>query len=103
MRKKPGSPRNKPPPRQCGTDDAPGCALLVNPATATARLPEGERLLWQGSPAARSLAHHLFRIGGVAVYFAVILAFCAFTEWRHGWTVSAIGMASLHKAGFALV
>ncbi len=38
------------------------------------RLPEGEKLLWQGAPDWRTLAIHAFHVRKLAVYFAVILA-----------------------------
>lgn len=36
-------------------------------------LPEGERLLWQGSPDWKALALHVFHVRAVAIYFAVLL------------------------------
>jgi hypothetical protein len=44
------------------------------------RLPQGERLLWQGKPQWHSLAVHAFHARSVAIYFGVLIA------WR-GWTV----------------
>ncbi|MCU0886217.1 MAG: PH domain-containing protein, partial [Beijerinckiaceae bacterium] len=38
-----------------------------------ADLPEGERLLWQGSPAWMSLAIRAFHIRKVAIYFAALI------------------------------
>lgn len=38
-----------------------------------AELPEGERLLWQGSPGWRSLALRAFHVRKVAIYFAALL------------------------------
>ena len=43
-----------------------------------AMLPEGERLLWQGSPEWRSLAIRAYHVRKVAVYFGVLAA------WRIG-------------------
>lgn len=37
------------------------------------RLPEGERVLWQGSPDWRSLARSAFHIRKVAAYFGVVI------------------------------
>ena len=39
-----------------------------------APLPSEERILWQGSPAPVSLARQAFRVRGVALYFAVLMA-----------------------------
>ena len=41
-----------------------------------AMLPEGEKILWQGTPGLVALAIHAFRVRAVAVYFAAI------TLWR---------------------
>jgi hypothetical protein len=38
------------------------------------RLPEGERLLWQGTPQWRSLAVNAFHVRSVAIYFAILMA-----------------------------
>jgi hypothetical protein len=38
-----------------------------------AELPEGEKLLWQGSPGWRSLAIRAFHVRKVAIYFAVLM------------------------------
>jgi len=38
-----------------------------------ARLPEGERILWQGSPDWRALARSAFHIRKVAIYFGLLL------------------------------
>lgn len=35
-------------------------------------LPEGERLLWRGSPDWKALAMHVFHVRAVAIYFAVL-------------------------------
>ncbi|MCU0762564.1 MAG: PH domain-containing protein [Hydrogenophaga sp.] len=37
------------------------------------RLPQGERLLWQGSPDWRTLAIHAFHVRKLAIYFAAML------------------------------
>jgi hypothetical protein len=37
------------------------------------RLPAGEAILWQGSPAWRSLARHLFHVRLVVLYFIVMM------------------------------
>ena len=37
-----------------------------------ARLPEGERLLWQGAPSWWRLAVHAFHVRKVAIYFALV-------------------------------
>ena len=42
-----------------------------------ARLPEGEKLLWQGAPRAGVLLRRMFHLRLVAAYFATILALSA--------------------------
>jgi hypothetical protein len=49
------------------------------------RLPEGERILWQGAPDWRVLARRAFHFNTIALYFAVLLA------WRVG-TLTSEGM-----------
>lgn len=58
------------------------------------RLPEGERLLWQGSPNWQKLAVSAFHIRKVAIYFALVAA----------WQVTSTGsMEPLAWLGFAAV
>jgi hypothetical protein len=54
--------------------------------------PAGERIVWQGSPAWRSLALRAFHVRKVAIYFAAIgfLSFC-FGLWQGKAPVDAIG------------
>lgn len=47
-------------------------------------LPEGEKLLWQGSPQWRSLAVSAFHVRKVAVYFGLLLAWQLASAWREG-------------------
>jgi len=47
-------------------------------------LPEGERILWQGSPRWRGLARRAFHVRKVAVYFALILAWLAVADFMAG-------------------
>jgi len=50
-------------------------------------LPEGEKLLWQGSPQWRSLAVSAFHVRKVAVYFGLLLAWQIASAWREGSSV----------------
>jgi hypothetical protein len=50
----------------------------VLPRGLPEHLPEGERLLWQGSPAFWNLACRAFHVQKIAAYFALLLA------WRVG-------------------
>jgi hypothetical protein len=42
-----------------------------------APLPPGERVRWQGAPARRALARHVFHVRKIALYFAVLVAWRA--------------------------
>jgi len=52
------------------------------------KLPEGERLLWQGSPDPKSLAIHAFHVRKVAVYFG-LLALWILVEGLHDGVATA--------------
>jgi hypothetical protein len=73
-----------------------------------ADLPEGERLLWQGSPGWRSLAIRAFHVRKVAIYFAVLMI------WRFSSSISdgagtvdalmhAAGLMPLALAGLCII
>jgi hypothetical protein len=46
--------------------------------------PEGERILWSGSPNWPSLARHAFHIDKVAIYFAFLIAWRMGSQWQSG-------------------
>jgi hypothetical protein len=46
------------------------------------KLPEGERILWQGAPDWQVIARRVFHVNKVAIYFALMLA------WRFASTLS---------------
>jgi hypothetical protein len=50
-------------------------------------LPDGEKLLWQGSPQWRALAVSAFHARKVAIYFALLLAWQLASAWRDGASV----------------
>jgi hypothetical protein len=61
-------------------------------------LPEGERLLWQGSPAWRGLALRAFHVKSVILYFGALLALHVATSlW------SGVDLASIAKSGVWLL
>jgi hypothetical protein len=66
-------------------------------------LPEGEALLWQGSPDWRSLARHAFHVKGVAIYFAIILAWCLASSLASGTPALHVARSTLRLCGLALV
>ncbi len=65
------------------------------------RLPEGERLLWQGAPCARTLLVRVFHLRFMAVYFALLLIASAWTAARHGASAHAVCLVVLHRAYLA--
>ncbi len=67
------------------------------------RLPPGETLLWQGAPDARSYARHGFHLGALAVYFAVLLAWCAARLLAAGGTAAALASELPQLVGLAAV
>jgi hypothetical protein len=72
------------------------------------RLPEGERILWQGSPDPKALALQAFHIRKVAVYFAILMAgsFAAGIidgEAAAAASLSALGLVPVAAAGLGLI
>ncbi len=60
-----------------------------------AELPEGERLLWQGSPQWISIARHVFHTGLVASYFAVLAGWRLFAAYWTGDDLMVAGTSAL--------
>lgn len=52
--------------------------------------PEGERILWSGSPHWPSLARRAFHIDKVALYFALLIAWRIGSQWQSGGTTSDV-------------
>ncbi len=48
------------------------------------RLPDGEKLVWQGSPTWRSAALHVFHVRKAAIYFGVLLAWLVVSSQWNG-------------------
>lgn len=67
------------------------------------RLPDGERLLWQGTPHWRVLARHAFHLRGLALYFGVIVAYCFGSAALGGTPLSDAAVSAAELAGLALV
>ncbi|WP_428390240.1 photosynthetic complex putative assembly protein PuhB [Lichenicoccus sp.] len=44
-------------------------------------LPEGETMLWQGAPDTMALARRAMHVRKIAVYFAILAAWCAGSAW----------------------
>ena len=67
------------------------------------RLPDGERLLWQGAPDWRVLARHAFHLRGLALYFGVIVAYCFGSAVLGGTPLAGAAVSAAELAGLALV
>lgn len=73
------------------------------------RLPPGERILWQGSPAFWPLAVRAFHLRKVALYFGALIAWQAWEAWPGGLLQVAaalawpLGLAALGLAALALL
>lgn len=65
-------------------------------------LPEGERVLWQGAPAWRSLARSAFHVRKLAVYFAAMLVLRVVFSMTDGQTLGAAVGSSVDLAVLAL-
>jgi hypothetical protein len=60
-----------------------------------ANLPEGEQILWQGSPSASATAWRVLHIGWVGAYFAALLAWRLVAGISDGHTLSQIAVDSV--------
>jgi Bacterial PH domain len=58
-------------------------------------LPEGERILWQGSPRWQLVARQVFHADKVAIYFALILAWRAGSLWMDAGVDEALASLKL--------
>ena len=67
------------------------------------RLPPGERVLWQGAPDWRALARDALHIRGLALYFAVLVAWVGGSALWHGANPARAGLDLLTAAGAAAV
>ena len=67
------------------------------------RLPDGERILWQGSPSPRALARRALHVRKVAVYFALLAAWHVYETLQGGanWPAALRGAAWLLVLGAA--
>lgn len=67
-----------------------------------ANLPEGEQLLWQGSPSARATAFRVLHVGWIAAYFALLLGWRILAGLSDGFALSEILVDSIPLAGMAM-
>lgn len=66
-----------------------------------ANLPEGEQLLWQGSPSAAATARRVLHVGLVAAYFGALLFWRLVSGLSDGHALSQIAVDSLPLLGMA--
>jgi hypothetical protein len=66
-----------------------------------ANLPEGEQLLWQGSPSASATARRVLHIDWVAAYFAALLTWRLVAGLYDGHTLSQIAIDSIPLLGMS--
>ena len=62
------------------------------------RLPDGEKVLWQGSPRWQSLARRAFHVRAIALYFAAIAAWSAWASAAEGAGAGSIAQEVLWLA-----
>ena len=67
------------------------------------RLPSDESIVWQGSPDVGALASSAFHIKKLAIYFAVLIAACAWPALEEGAGVMAVLMSIKWIAPLALI
>lgn len=67
-----------------------------------ARLPQGERLLWQGAPDWRSLAVHVFHVRKLALYFGLLVAWQFVAPLGGAGTAATAASSALSYAILAL-
>ncbi len=73
------------------------------PQGLPSRLPEDERLLWQGVPDWRTVALRVFHIRGLALYFGAILAWCLVSGLMDGTPAGELAFLMAKFAGAGLV
>lgn len=67
------------------------------------RLPDGEKVVWQGSPTFRSAALHVFHLRKAAIYFGTLLAWLVVSSQWNGHsimeTAQSFGLAAAAALG----
>jgi len=68
-----------------------------------ARLPEGERIIWQGAPSWKVVVRSVFHVRLVAAYFALIILWCIASDVRDGASAASVALSAARMTGAALV
>ena len=66
-------------------------------------LPQGERVLWQGSPNWRAMTRRVFHIRGLSAYFGILVAYAAANSYSQGTPLADVALGAAKFAGLALV
>jgi len=77
--------------------------LKLRPAGLPGPLPAGERLLWQGAPAWRTVAVRVMHVRKIAVYFAALLVWYMVAKLWGGVPAGEVALGALKLGGLALV
>ena len=67
------------------------------------RLPQGEQILWQGSPNWRVLCRRVFHLKGLSIYFGVLLAYYVLHAYQAGDSLADMALTTAELAGLAVV
>jgi hypothetical protein len=67
------------------------------------KLPQGERILWQGSPDVKAMLLRVFHLKGLLIYFGLILLYQIGTGVTDGEVLSAIFFSSLRITIFSAI
>ncbi len=67
------------------------------------KLPAGEHVLWQGTPAWKILYRRAFHARPLAIYFAVLLVWCEGSYLLHGGAPLAVLLSTLKLGGLSLI
>jgi hypothetical protein len=68
----------------------------------SAKLPDGERMLWQGKPSALAFLKQIFHVNLIVAYVGLLLGWCLITGAQSGHLGDA-AMAALRFAGLSAV
>ena len=66
-------------------------------------LPQGERILWQGSPDWRVLTRRVFHVRGLFIYFGILVAYATANSFSRGGSLADVALDAAKFAGLALV
>ncbi|CAM3803432.1 photosynthetic complex putative assembly protein PuhB [Polynucleobacter antarcticus] len=65
------------------------------------KLPEGEQIVWQGSPDLKVLLLQVFRFKALLLYFGLLLGYQVFTGFSDGESATAVFFSGVRVAAFS--